>query len=113
MPMVAVYTASKQASEGFSGSLALEVEAFYVRVKPVEPGEAPTTRFTANDAIAPATPVNQTSLTWFGNSHAPNLVPDIVGHQQRAALVKRHAHRAPLCFAIGIEEIGQEIHRHP
>lgn len=32
MPMVAVYTASKQAIEGFSGSLALEVEAFNVRV---------------------------------------------------------------------------------
>lgn len=48
MPMVAVYTASKQASEGFSGSLALEVEAFNVQVKLVKPGFAPTTRVTAN-----------------------------------------------------------------
>ncbi|MHC8286059.1 SDR family oxidoreductase [Pseudomonas sp. XS1P51] len=48
MPMVAVYTASKQAIEGFTGSLALELEAFNVQVKLVEPGYAPTTRFTAN-----------------------------------------------------------------
>lgn len=48
MPMVAVYTASKQAIEGFTGSLAFELEAFGVRVKLVEPGHAPTTRFAEN-----------------------------------------------------------------
>ena len=48
MPMVAVYTASKMAIEGFTASLALELEAFEVRVKLVEPGYGPTTRFTSN-----------------------------------------------------------------
>jgi NAD(P)-dependent dehydrogenase (short-subunit alcohol dehydrogenase family) len=48
MPLAAVYTASKMAIEGFTGSLAFELEAFNVRVKLVEPGYAPTTRFTAN-----------------------------------------------------------------
>jgi short-subunit dehydrogenase len=48
MPMVAVYTASKMAIEGFTASLALELEAFDVRVKLVEPGYAPTTRFASN-----------------------------------------------------------------
>ncbi|HEX2010602.1 MAG TPA: SDR family oxidoreductase [Roseateles sp.] len=48
MPLVAVYTASKQAIEGFTASLALELAAFDVAVKLVEPGYAPTTRFTAN-----------------------------------------------------------------
>lgn len=48
MPMVAVYTASKTAIEGFTASLAFELEAFDVRVKLVEPGYAPTTRFTSN-----------------------------------------------------------------
>jgi NAD(P)-dependent dehydrogenase (short-subunit alcohol dehydrogenase family) len=48
MPLVAVYTASKMAIEGFTASLALELEAFDVRVKLVEPGYAPTTRFTSN-----------------------------------------------------------------
>jgi NAD(P)-dependent dehydrogenase (short-subunit alcohol dehydrogenase family) len=48
MPMVAVYTASKMAIEGFTASLALELQAFDVRVKLVEPGYGPTTRFTNN-----------------------------------------------------------------
>jgi NAD(P)-dependent dehydrogenase (short-subunit alcohol dehydrogenase family) len=50
MPLVAAYTASKTAVEGFTESLAYELEAFNVRVKLVEPGYAPTTRFTANGA---------------------------------------------------------------
>jgi short-subunit dehydrogenase len=48
MPLAAVYTASKMAIEGFSASLALELDFFNVRVKLVEPGYAPTTRFTQN-----------------------------------------------------------------
>ncbi|SCY29926.1 SDR family oxidoreductase [Nitrosospira sp. Nsp13] len=48
MPLVAVYTASKMAIEGFTASLAHELEIFNVRVKLVEPGYAPTTRFTSN-----------------------------------------------------------------
>ena len=47
-PLVAVYTASKTAVEGFTASLALELRAFNVRVKLVEPGYGPNTRFTAN-----------------------------------------------------------------
>ncbi len=50
MPLVAVYTASKAAIEAFTASLTLELEAFDVRVKLVEPGYAPTTRFTSNGA---------------------------------------------------------------
>ena len=48
MPLAAVYTASKMAIEGFTGSLAFELEAFNVKVKLVEPGYAPTTRFANN-----------------------------------------------------------------
>jgi len=48
MPLVAVYTASKMAIEGFTASLALELEPFNVRAKLVEPGYGPTTRFTSN-----------------------------------------------------------------
>ena len=47
-PLAAAYTASKQAIEGFTGSLALELGHFGVRARLVEPGYAPTTRFTAN-----------------------------------------------------------------
>jgi NAD(P)-dependent dehydrogenase (short-subunit alcohol dehydrogenase family) len=48
MPLVAVYTASKTAIEGFTESLAFELEAFDVRVKLVEPGYGPGTSFTNN-----------------------------------------------------------------
>ena len=47
-PLVAVYTASKTAVEGFSTSLALELQQFNVRVKLVEPGYCPDTRFAEN-----------------------------------------------------------------
>jgi NAD(P)-dependent dehydrogenase (short-subunit alcohol dehydrogenase family) len=48
MPLVAVYTASKTAVEGFTASLALELEDFNVNAKLVEPGYCPTTHFTSN-----------------------------------------------------------------
>lgn len=47
-PLVAAYTASKMAIEGFSASLQLELAEFDVRVKLVEPGYGPSTSFTAN-----------------------------------------------------------------
>jgi len=48
MPLVAVYTASKTAITGFTESLAHELAEFNVRVKLVEPGYGPSTRFTEN-----------------------------------------------------------------
>lgn len=48
MPLVAVYTATKTAIEGFTASLALELEPWGVRVKLVQPGYCPTTRLTSN-----------------------------------------------------------------
>jgi NAD(P)-dependent dehydrogenase (short-subunit alcohol dehydrogenase family) len=51
MPLAAAYTASKQAIEGFTGSLAHELAYFDIRVKLVEPGYAPTTRFARNTGV--------------------------------------------------------------
>ncbi|HYQ41654.1 MAG TPA: SDR family oxidoreductase [Polyangiaceae bacterium] len=48
MPLVAAYTASKTAIEGFTGSLSFELAEFGVRVKLVEPGYGPNTAFTKN-----------------------------------------------------------------
>ncbi len=48
MPLVAAYTASKTAIEGFTASLEHELKAFDIRVKLVQPGYGPTTGFTAN-----------------------------------------------------------------
>ncbi|WLR92869.1 SDR family oxidoreductase [Shinella zoogloeoides] len=51
MPLAAAYTASKQAIEGFTGSLAHELAHFNILAKLVEPGYAPTTRFAQNTAV--------------------------------------------------------------
>lgn len=51
MPLAAAYTATKQAIEGFTGSLELELAHFGVNAKLVEPGYAPTTRFGENAII--------------------------------------------------------------
>jgi len=59
MPLAAVYTGSKMAIEGFTGSLAFELEAFNVKVKLVEPGYCPNTRFADN-----------------GGSRVQGLIPD-------------------------------------
>jgi NAD(P)-dependent dehydrogenase (short-subunit alcohol dehydrogenase family) len=48
MPLVAVYTASKMAIEGFTASLGFELAAFGVQAKLVEPGYGPGTAFIAN-----------------------------------------------------------------
>jgi len=47
-PLVAAYTASKMAIEGFTVSLQHELKVFDVRVKLVQPGYGPSTSFTAN-----------------------------------------------------------------
>ena len=47
-PLAGVYTASKTAVEGLTGSVAHELAAFGVRIKLVEPGYGPGTRFAEN-----------------------------------------------------------------
>lgn len=67
MPMAAPYTASKQAIEGFTGSLAHELAHFDVRAKLVEPGYAPTTRFAQNGTI----PIEQLIPAAYADFAAP------------------------------------------
>ncbi|OCC23281.1 short-chain dehydrogenase/reductase [Croceicoccus estronivorus] len=50
-PLAALYAGTKHAIEGFSASLAHELAYFDVRVKLVEPGYGPTTRFGANALV--------------------------------------------------------------
>jgi NAD(P)-dependent dehydrogenase (short-subunit alcohol dehydrogenase family) len=92
MPLAAAYTASKMAIEGFTASLALELAFFDVRVKLVEPGYGPTTRFTSNsgsrleglipDAYAPfAQPI----FAAFANPAAVTTEADVADAVWRAA----------------------------
>ncbi len=48
LTLLAAYTATKAATEAFSRCLALEVAPFNLRVRIVQPGRAPGTRFGAN-----------------------------------------------------------------
>lgn len=84
MPLVAAYTASKTAIEGFTASLALELQAFNVGVKLIEPGYAPTTRFTANSTERvqglipePYTPFAQAIFAALGQPGAVTREQDV------------------------------------
>ncbi len=92
MPLVAVYTASKTAIEGFTSSLAFELEAFNVKVKLVQPGYGPTTRFTANggprmDGLLPEAygPFAAQVFAAFGQPAAVTRESDVAEAVWRAA----------------------------
>ena len=92
MPLVAVYTASKMAIEGFTASLAFELEAFNVSVKLVEPGYGPTTRFTNNtgtrmDGLIPEAyaPFAQSIFASFAQLSAVTTESDVAEAVWRAA----------------------------
>jgi len=51
MPLAAAYTATKQAIQGFTGSLAHELAHFGVTARLVEPGYGPTTAFATNAVV--------------------------------------------------------------
>ena len=92
MPLAAVYTAGKMAIEGFTGSLAFELEAFNVQVKLVEPGYGPTTRFTANsgsrmDGLIPEAyaPYAERIFSAFAQPSAVTTESDVAETVWRAA----------------------------
>lgn len=66
MPLVAAYTASKYAIEGFSQSLAYELGIFGVRVKIVQPGLAPTTSFAANSGHRASNTITPAYMDYAG-----------------------------------------------
>lgn len=84
MPLAAVYTASKVAIEGFTASLPFELEAFNLRVKLVEPGYCPSTRFTSNGGARmeglfpePYAPFAQRIFASFGQPAAVTRESDV------------------------------------
>jgi NAD(P)-dependent dehydrogenase (short-subunit alcohol dehydrogenase family) len=83
-PLVAAYTASKTAIEGFTASLELELKAVGVRVKLVEPGYGPSTSFTANGQqrmqgliTKPYEPFALAVLADFDRSSAVTVASDV------------------------------------
>jgi NAD(P)-dependent dehydrogenase (short-subunit alcohol dehydrogenase family) len=109
MPLVAVYTASKMAIEGFTASLAHELESFNVRVKLVEPGYGPSTRFTSNtgirmDGVIPEAyaPFAQRVFASFAQPAAVTTESDVAEVVWRAA----NDASAQLRFAAGADAVA-------
>jgi NAD(P)-dependent dehydrogenase (short-subunit alcohol dehydrogenase family) len=91
-PFAGVYTASKAAISGLTGSVAYELAAFHVRVKLVEPGYGPSTRFTENGGarmqglIPPAyAPVAEPVFAAFANPAMTTTEADVAETVFRAA----------------------------
>jgi NAD(P)-dependent dehydrogenase (short-subunit alcohol dehydrogenase family) len=109
MPLVAVYTASKTAIEGFTASLALELAEFGVRAKVVEPGYAPTTRFSSNsgsrmEGLVPAAyaPFAQRIYAQFTTAAAVTTESDVAEAVWRAA----NDESAQLRFPAGADAVA-------
>lgn len=92
MPLAAVYTASKMAIEGFTASLAFELNFFDVQVKLVEPGYCPNTRFASNvgsrmDGVVPDAymPFAQPIFAAFAQPSAVTTESDVAEAVWRAA----------------------------
>lgn len=109
MPLAAAYTASKMAIEGFTGSLAFELEAFSIGVKLVEPGYAPTTRFTSNggkrmEGLIPEAygPFAEGVFAAFANPAAVTLESDVAEAVWRAV----HDATGQLRFPAGADAVA-------
>lgn len=85
MPLAAAYTASKQAIEGFTGSLAHELAHFGIRAKLVEPGYAPTTRFAHNTSVRIEDLIPETYAAFAAPIFAAFAEPALVTTEQDVA----------------------------
>jgi NAD(P)-dependent dehydrogenase (short-subunit alcohol dehydrogenase family) len=117
MPLVAVYTASKTAIEGFTASLALELEAFHVRAKLVEPGYGPTTSFTTNAGPRaasglipePYAPFAHSVFAEFGQRSEVTTEADVAAAVYRAA----NDESGQLRFPAGADAVALDLARRP
>jgi NAD(P)-dependent dehydrogenase (short-subunit alcohol dehydrogenase family) len=114
MPLVATYTASKMAIEGFTASLAFELEAFNVRVKLVQPGYAPTTRFAHNGGARmagllpePYLPLAQQVFAALGTQSVFTKEADVASAVWRAA----NDASGRLRFAAGADAVALALAR--
>ena len=92
MPLVATYTSSKVAVEGFTASLALELAELDVRVKLVQPGYGPSTSFARNGGSRmeglipePYAPLAQRMFASLGQGAAVTTASDVAEVVWRAA----------------------------
>ncbi|MCR8549239.1 SDR family oxidoreductase [Salipiger sp. P9] len=85
MPLAALYTASKQAIQGFTGSLALELGYFGVKARLVEPGYGPTTRFAANSLFRLEDLIPESYAGYAGPIFEAFATPELVTRESDVA----------------------------
>lgn len=114
-PLVAAYTASKTAIEGFTASLALELAEFGVTARLVEPGYGPDTRFADNGAARmqglvpePYRPFAQRVFEGFSQVAATTPPEDVAEAVFQAAVERSHR----LHFPAGADALALSLH-HP
>lgn len=89
MPMVSIYSASKFAIEGFSESLAYELDPLNIRVKLIEPGSISTNFSNASAAEFAYDPslVDYNVFTHKSNNHNAKLDPDLYSDHDVAKVI--------------------------
>jgi len=109
MPLAAAYTASKQAIEGFTGSLAHELAHFNVRAKLVEPGYAPTTNFAHNTQVRIEDLIPETYADFAGPIFAAFAQPALVTKEvdvAQAVFEAANDQSGRLRFAAGADAVA-------
>jgi len=113
-PLVAPYTASKSAIEGFTASLAHELAEFNVQVKLAEPGYGPSTRFAQNGSARmdglitePYAAFAQRVFAAFAKAEAVTMEADAAEGVWRAATDES----GQLHFAAGADAVALAQHR--
>ena len=106
MPLVAVYTASKTAIEGFTASLALELDEFDIGVKLVQPGYGPGTSFTSNGHMRldaePYAPFVERVMAGFQQTAVTTAASDVAETVWRAV----HDETGQLRFPAGPDAVA-------
>lgn len=108
-PLAGVYTASKTAVEGLTGSVAHELDAFDIRVKLVEPGYGPTTRFTENGGQRMQGLIPEAYRPFADPIFAAFASPGVVTHETDVAEVvwqAVHDRTKRLHFAAGADAVA-------
>ncbi len=108
-PLAGAYTATKTAIDGLTGSVAHELAAFNIRIKLVEPGYGPETRFTENGSARMQGVIPAEYMSFAEPIFAAFANPGPVTNPHDVAEVvweAAHDHSERLHFAAGADAVA-------